>query len=227
VRQQDTLLSPPLSPPLFRLTGIRFAYDAARPVLEGANFELAPGERVALAGGNGAGKTTLLHLMVGLLKPQAGEVSAFGRVRRAEPDFRDVRARAGLLFQDPDDQLFCPTVAEDVAFGPLNLGKSRVETREIVTRTLAELGLGGLENRVTYRLSGGEKRLVTLATVLAMDPEVLLLDEPTNALDEQAAARLVAVLSGLPQAMVIVSHDQAFRSRLATRIATLTDGRVR
>jgi cobalt/nickel transport system ATP-binding protein len=214
-------------PLLFRLTGIRFAYEAARPVLDGADFELAPGERVAIIGGNGAGKTTLLHLMVGLLKPQAGEVLAFGRMRQAEHDFRDVRARAGLLFQDPDDQLFCPTVAEDVAFGPLNLGKSRAEAREIVARTLDQLGLGGLADRVTHKLSGGEKRLVTLATVLAMDPEVLLLDEPTNALDEEAAARLVAVLSGLPQAMVIVSHDRAFRSRLATRVATLANGRLR
>jgi cobalt/nickel transport system ATP-binding protein len=211
---------------LFRLRGVRFAYEADRPVLDGADFVLAPGERVAVAGGNGAGKTTLLHLMVGLLKPQAGEISAFGRVRRAERDFRDVRARAGLVFQDPDDQLFCPSVAEDVAFGPLNLGKSRAEAREIVARTLDWLGLGGLADRVTYKLSGGEKRLVTLATVLAMDPEVLLLDEPTNALDEEAEARLLAVLLGLPQAMVIVSHDQAFRSRLATRVVTLKEGRI-
>lgn len=215
-----------MSPPLFRLRGIRFAYDGFRPVLDGADFALAPGERVALVGGNGAGKTTLLHLMVGLLKPQAGEVVAFGRARRAERDFHDVRARAGLLFQDPDDQLFCPTVAEDVAFGPLNLGKTEAEARAIVARTLAQLGLDGLENRVTHRLSGGEKRLVTLATVLAMDPEVLLLDEPTNALDEAAEARLTAVLLGLPQAMVIVSHDHAFRGRLAARTATLAGGRI-
>lgn len=216
-----------MSAPLFHLSGIRFAYEPARPVLEGADFTLAPGERVVLAGGNGSGKTTLLHLMVGLLKPQAGEVTAFGQVRQAERDFREVRARAGLLFQDPDDQLFCPTVAEDVAFGPRNLGKSPAEAREIVARTLAQLALGHLADRVTHRLSGGEKRLVTLATVLAMDPDVLLLDEPTNALDEDAAARLTAVLLGLPQAMVIVSHDRAFRTRLATRTATLKEGRIR
>jgi cobalt/nickel transport system ATP-binding protein len=213
-----------MSLPLFRLTGVRFAYEADRPVLDGADFVLTPGERVAVIGDNGAGKTTLLHLMVGLLKPQAGEVLAFGQVRRAERDFRDVRARAGLVFQDPDDQLFCPTVAEDVAFGPLNLGKNRAETDEIVARTLDRLGLGGLADRLTHKLSGGEKRLVTLATVLAMDPEVLLLDEPTNALDEEAKARLLAVLLGLPQAMVIVSHDQAFRTLLATRVVTLAGG---
>lgn len=216
-----------MSGPLFRLTGIRFAYEPERPVLDEADFTLAPGERVVLAGGNGSGKTTLLHLMVGLLKPQAGQVTAFGQIRQAERDFHEVRARAGLLFQDPDDQLFCPTVAEDVAFGPRNLGKSPTETRKIVARTLAELRLEHLADRVTHRLSGGEKRLVTLATVLAMDPDVLLLDEPTNALDENAAARLLAVLSGLPQAMVIVSHDRAFRNRLATRTATLAAGRIR
>lgn len=215
-----------MSGTLFRLAGVRFAYEPARPILNGADFVLAPGERVVLAGGNGSGKTTLLHLMVGLLKPQAGEVTAFGQVRRAEQDFREVRARAGLLFQDPDDQLFCPTVAEDVAFGPLNLGKSRSETRQIVALTLAELRLEHLAERPTHRLSGGEKRLVTLATVLAMDPDVLLLDEPTNALDEEAAARLTTVLLGLPQAMVIVSHDRAFRTRLATRTATLKAGRL-
>src|SRR5512134_374356 len=217
---------PRVSLPLFRLTGICFAYEADRPVLDGADFALAPGERVAVVGSNGAGKTTLLHLMVGLLKPQAGDVLAFGRVRRAERDFRDVRARAGLVFQDPDDQLFCPTVAEDVAFGPLNLGRSRAEAGEIVARTLDRLGLGGLADRVTHKLSGGEKRLVTLATVLAMDPEVLLLDEPTNALDEEAEARLLGVLLGLPQAMVIVSHDRAFRTRLATHVVTLAGGRI-
>ena len=130
-----------MSLPLFRLTGIRFAYEADRPVLDGADFVLAPGERVALVGSNGAGKTTLLHLMVGLLKPQAGEVLAFGQVRRAERDFREVRARAGLLFQDPDDQLFLPTVAEDVAFGPANLG---LRGAELAVRVDEALSAGGM-----------------------------------------------------------------------------------
>lgn len=212
---------------LFALQGICFAYDIGRPVLQNADFILSADERVALVGGNGAGKTTLLQIMVGLLKPQSGEIIAFGDRRRSEHDFRGVRGRAGLLFQDPDDQLFCPTVAEDVAFGPLNLGRNRAEAGRLVTRTLARLGLQGLENRVTYKLSGGEKRLVALATVLAMEPEVLLLDEPTAALDEGAQDRLLDILAGLPQAMVIVSHDRAFRERLATRHMTLAAGRLR
>ena len=139
---------------------------------------------MALLGPNGCGKTTLLHLIVGLLRPSAGQIEAFGRQRMAEADFHEVRRRVGLLFQDADDQLFCPTVAEDVAFGPLNLGKSRDEVRRIVAGTLDSLGLAGYEHRVTYRLSGGEKRLVALATVLAMQPEVLLLDEPSGGLDD-------------------------------------------
>jgi cobalt/nickel transport system ATP-binding protein len=211
---------------LFRLTGLAFAYPGRPPVLKDADLTLAPGERVALLGANGAGKTTLLHLMVGLLRPQAGIVEAFGEARRGERDFQPVRGRAGLLFQDPDDQLFCATVLEDVAFGPLNLGHSPAEARRKSLEALSRLGLAGYENRVTHRLSGGEKRMVSLAAVLAMDPEVLLLDEPSNALDDGARERLIETLAGLPQAMVIVSHDRGLVERLATRRVWVREGRV-
>lgn len=211
---------------LIRLSGVTHAYDPAHPVLDGADFTLAAGERVALLGANGSGKTTLLHVMVGLILPRAGTVHAFGRQRAREADFVEVRARAGLLFQDPDDQLFCPTVAEDVAFGPLNLGKSRDEARAVVHATLDRLGLAHLENRVTHKLSGGQRRLVSLAAVLAMEPEALLLDEPTNALDEATRERLLDILAGLPQAMVVVSHDREVVERLATRRVTLSDGKL-
>lgn len=212
--------------PLLALDGVGFAYEAARPLFEGVDFALAAGERVALTGGNGAGKTTLLHLMVGLLRPTRGRVVAFGAERRGEGDFHEVRGRAGLLFQDPDDQLFCPTVAEDVAFGPLNQGKSRAEARAIVAETLGLLGLDGFGERVTHKLSGGQRRLVSLAAVLAMAPEVLLLDEPTNALDEPTRARLLDILAGLPQAMVLISHDAETLARLATRRVRLEGGRL-
>jgi cobalt/nickel transport system ATP-binding protein len=213
-------------PPFFRLDGISFAYDHAHPVLAGACFRLAPGEKVALTGPNGAGKTTLFHLMVGLLKPSSGTIEAFGAPRRTEREFKEVRARAGILFQDSDDQLFCPTVAEDVTFGPLNLGQSPADARMIVGQTLEMLGLNGFETRITHTLSGGQKRLVALATVLAMRPDVLLLDEPTNALDEATEARLTEILLGLPQAMVIISHDRAFLDRIATRRVRLDHGRL-
>ncbi len=215
-----------MSDPLIRLDGVSFAHEDGRPVLDSVDFTLAAGERVALTGPNGAGKTTLLHLMVGLLRPAAGRVVAFGGERRVERDFHEVRAKAGLLFQDSDDQLFCPTVAEDVAFGPLNLGRSRAEAAAIVAATLGRVGLAGFEGRITHRLSGGEKRLVALAAVLAMDPLALLLDEPSNGLDDDARARLLDILDALPQAMVIVSHDRDFLDRLATRRVRMAQGRL-
>jgi cobalt/nickel transport system ATP-binding protein len=211
---------------LIRANGLSFSYSPDRPVLRGVNLKLRKAERVALTGPNGAGKSTLLHIIVGLLSPGSGELEAFGKPRRNERDFEEVRARAGLLFQDPDDQLFCPTVFEDVAFGPLNLGKRPEEARQNVTETLDRLGLTGYESRVTYRLSGGEKRLVSLATVLAMEPEVLLLDEPTAGLDEEATERVTRVLNGLRSSMLIVSQDRDFLSDTTGRRLSLRDGSV-
>jgi len=211
---------------LISLTDVSFAYTADRPVLSGCSFQLFAGERVGLGGPNGSGKSTLLALVVGLVRPDAGRVEAFGRPRASEKDFYEVRCRAGLLFQDADDQLFSPTVAEDVAFGPLNLGKSRNEVRRIVADTLRSLGLAGYEDRITYKLSGGEKRLVALATVLAMRPEVLLLDEPTAALDEAATERVTEILAGLPQSMILVTHDRPLLDKLATRLVVLKDGKL-
>jgi cobalt/nickel transport system ATP-binding protein len=130
----------------------------------------------------------------------------------------------GLLFQHSDDQLFCPTVLDDVAFGPLNLGQSPARARAVAEGTLAALGLDGFAERVTHRLSAGEKRLVALATVLAMEPEVLLLDEPTNGLDETTEARLIDYLAASDQTMVVVSHDRRFLERLVTRAVVLRDG---
>lgn len=215
-----------MSEPLLSLRGLAFSYPA-RPVMADVDFDLFAGERVALLGANGVGKTSLLRLMVGLLRPDAGQVFAFGSARRHERDFREVRARAGLLFQDPDDQLFCPSVLEDVAFGPLNLGAGRQEAMRVAGECLDQLGLGGFAERITHKLSGGEKRLVSLAAVLAMRPQVLLLDEPSNGLDEPTRERLVDHLASLPQAMVLVSHDHALIRRLATRAVMLEDGCLR
>jgi len=213
--------------PLLELSDIHFAYPGRPPVLNGIDLDLMPGDRMCLTGHNGAGKSTLLQIVVGLLKPQHGRIVAFGKEPHTEADFHDVRCRVGYVFQDPDDQLFCPTVAEDIAFGPLNLGKSRAEAAEVVDGVLTQLRLEAFRDRITYKLSGGEKRLVSLATVLAMEPEVLLLDEPTNALDEPTTERLIEILLSLPQAMVIVSHDPHFRRKVATRLAHLDDGRIK
>jgi cobalt/nickel transport system ATP-binding protein len=211
---------------LINIRDVEFSYSPDRPVLGGCNFRLDAGQRVALTGANGSGKTTFLHLIVGLVRPQKGDIEIFGKIRREESDFYEVRRRIGLLFQDSDDQLFCPTVAEDVAFGPLNLGLSRDHARQIVSQTLARLGLTGYENRITYQLSSGEKRLVALATILAMQPEALLLDEPTNSLDEQSTQRLLDILSSLPQAVILVSHDKEFRKKLTGQAYLLRQGRL-
>ncbi|MBT6273346.1 MAG: ABC transporter ATP-binding protein [Chromatiales bacterium] len=211
---------------LLELQNIHFSYPSGAPVLRGVDVSVAAEERVCLSGPNGAGKSTLLQIAVGLLRPQRGQVVAFGSIRTEERDFHEVRRLAGLVFQDPDDQLFCPTVAEDVAFGPLNLGKSRDEAMVIVECVLERLALGAYKDRITHKLSGGEKRLVTLAAVLAMEPKVLLLDEPSNALDESAKERLVEIINELPQAVLAVSHDPHFRRRIATRHLRLEGGEI-
>ena len=215
-----------MNEPLVRFDSVQFSYGPDRPVLADCTFRLEPGRRVALLGANGSGKTTLLHLIVGLLRPGGGHIEVLGKPRVHEADFHEVRRRIGLVFLDSDDQLFCPTVAEDVAFGPLNLGKPRDQVRRIVAETLDSLGLSGYEHRITYRLSGGEKRLVALATVLAMQPDVLLLDEPTSGLDEEAVGRLVHVLAGLPQAMIVVSHQRQFWQNVTSETICLREGRI-
>ncbi|WP_421703749.1 energy-coupling factor ABC transporter ATP-binding protein [Aliiroseovarius sp.] len=211
---------------LLMLEDIHFAYPGYAPVLSGASLSLEPGQRLSVTGPNGAGKSTLLRIALGLQKPDAGTVTAFGQIRSQEADFHDVRRRIGLVFQDPDDQLFCPTVAEDVAFGPLNLGQTREQALATVDRVLGDLNLMHLRDRVTHKLSGGEKRLVTLATVLAMEPEALLLDEPTNALDTKNEARLLEILQSLPQAILLISHSPSFRAALAPQALDLQDGKL-
>lgn len=211
---------------LIEARNLSYRYPQRGVVLDRVNFSLQSGDKIALTGANGAGKTTLLHLLVGLKKAKEGEIYAFGQLRETEKDFVDVRARAGLLFQDPDDQLFCPTVLEDVAFGPLNLGLSRDEAIDISISALKEVGMAGFEERVTHQLSGGEKRMITLASVLAMQPEVLLLDEPSNALDTKSRQRLLGILQILPQAMLIVSHDSAFVEQLANKYLQLENTKL-
>ncbi len=211
---------------LIELKNISFFYDKERHILNSLNLKLKRGERIGLMGSNGSGKTTLLHIIVGLLTPSDGEVILFGKIRKRESDFEDVRTKIGLLFQDPDDQLFSPTVIEDVAFGPLNLGKSREEAIRIAIKTLSSLGLTGYEDRITYKLSGGEKRLVSLATVLAMNPEVLLLDEPTSGLDKRNEKRIIEILSHLPQSMIVVSHEIDFLKKTTGSILELREGQI-
>lgn len=195
-------------------------------VLDGLDFTLAKSEKIGLVGPNGCGKTTLFYLMMGLVKPESGTLEMFGRQISGEKDFRQIREKVGFLFQNSDDQLFSPTIMEDVAFGPLNLGKSREEVRTIVNETLMMLGIGGLENRVSHKLSHGEKKLVALATVLAMQPEVLILDEPTAGLDEAMTGRLVNILNELNLPSVVTSHDMEFLTGVTDKIHGMSEGRI-
>ena len=211
---------------MIELRYVSFRYPNGLKVFEDMNFHLHRGDRVGIVGPNGSGKTTLLHLIVGLLKPEAGEIVVFGKPRREEKDYREVRKRVGLLFQDPEDQLFCPTVAEDVAFGPLNLRIPKEEVHRIVERTLDEVGLAGFGDRVTYNLSGGEKKLVSLATLFAMNPEVLLLDEPTAGLDENATEKIEKILREKVETYIVVSHLRDVLEKTTDKIYRMEDGRL-
>ncbi|MGA0562800.1 energy-coupling factor ABC transporter ATP-binding protein [Ancylobacter sp. VNQ12] len=210
---------------LVALEDVTVARDGVT-VLHRVNLALGGGERLAIVGPNGAGKTTLLRTLVGLERASEGQVRLFGTPCGGEREFRALRPRIGFLFQDSDDQLFCPTVIEDVAFGPLNLGCTQAEAFRRAEEVLAMLGIGALAPRISHRLSGGEKRLVCLAGLLAMKPDVLLLDEPTNGVDTENGRRLRAALRAFPGAMLLVSHDDGFIAELATRAMVIEDGRL-
>lgn len=211
---------------IINLRDISFAYPGGEPVLNKLNLQFRRGNRLGLMGSNGGGKTTLFHIIMGLLKPSSGDIEIFGKPVKTQKDFREVRMKIGLLFQDADDQLFSPTVLEDVAFGPLNLGKSKNDAIKIARKTLGFLGLAGFENRTTYKLSGGEKRLVSLATVLSMEPEVLLLDEPTTGLDQKTKNRLIDVLSDPNLSFILISHDIDLLSNITDSIFMLENGKI-
>jgi len=214
-----------LKEPVIRLKNISFSYDG-KDVLKNLSLDIYEGDRIGLIGANGSGKTTLLYIIMGLLKPHSGTVEIFGKIRQKEKDFIEVRQKIGLLFQDSDSQLFCPTVKEDIAFGPLNLGKSKEEVLKIVKETCQILGLNGFEDRVTYKLSGGEKRLVALATVIAMKPVCYLLDEPSAGLDEKTTERLLHYLTGNANTYLLVSHDKEFIKKATEKVYVLENGRI-
>ena len=197
-----------------------------KTVLDRVSMSLMPGERLAIVGPNGAGKTTLLRTIVGLEPAQAGEVILFGSPCATEKDFRAARPRIGFLFQDSDDQLFSPSVIEDVSFGPLNIGCTADDAETRARTALSDLGIPHLADRISHKLSGGEKRLVCLAGLLAMQPDVLLLDEPTNGVDANNGALLRAALDRFAGAMVLVSHDSSFIAERASRAMVLENGRL-
>jgi cobalt/nickel transport system ATP-binding protein len=215
---------------LFSLDDVRFAYDGGPDVLSRLNLEIAAGEFLLLLGANGSGKTTVLKLLDGLLFPRGGSVAFRGEplteARLAQPEFnRYFRRQVGLLFQNPEIQLFCPTVAEDVAFGPSQLGLSPESTAERVRDALDLLGISGLAQRSVLSLSDGEKQRVALAGVLALSPEVLLMDEPFASLDASAASSLLGLLARLHEmgkTIVVATHEPGRFADFAARALNLS-----
>jgi cobalt/nickel transport system ATP-binding protein len=203
---------------------VRFRYPDGRVALDGVDLHVTHGERVAVLGPNGAGKTTLMLHLNGLLTGE-GDLEVAGIVI-ADGPVRELRARVGLVFQDPDDQLFMPTVREDVAFGPLNLGLEADEALGRVEEALAAVRMGHVIDRAPHQLSMGERRRVAIATVLAMRPRLLVLDEPSANLDPRARRELLDVLAGVERTMIVVTHDLAFAGELCERAVILAAGRI-
>ncbi|HEU5152810.1 MAG TPA: ABC transporter ATP-binding protein [Iamia sp.] len=204
---------------------LRYAYPDGRRALDGVDLTVAPGERVAVLGPNGAGKTTLVLHLNGTLTAESGTI-AVGGVTVGKATLRDVRRRVGLVFQDPDDQLFMPTVYDDVAFGPANLGLRHDALTARVEAALAAVGLPGVGERAPHHLSLGQKRRAAVATVLAMEPELLVLDEPTANLDPAARRELATVLTTLDLTTLVVTHDLPYALELCPRSVILAGGRV-
>nr|MDT0660983.1 ABC transporter ATP-binding protein [Micromonospora sp. DSM 115978] len=214
--------------------GVHFAYPDGHVALRGVDLTVARGERVALLGPNGAGKTTLVLHLNGILAGDDGRSAGGGGtvtvgglpVRRDRATLTEIRRRVGIVFQDPDDQLFLPTVAEDVAFGPANLGLRGAELTERVDRALADVGMAGHADRAPQHLSFGQRRRVAVATVLAMHPEILVLDEPSSNLDPAARRELAEILGGLPVTLLMVTHDLPYALQLCDRSVILDEGRI-
>lgn len=216
-----------IPPPLVELKDVTFSYSSKdKPVLNMISLQLQHQQQLGLIGPNGCGKTTLFHCLMGLLKPQSGAIFFKDEEVRTSADFLKLRREIGLLFQDADDQLFSPTVLEDVAFGPLNLGAAPETAVQAAQQTLAQLGLAHLENQTTHHLSGGEKKLVSLATILSMQPRALFLDEPTNNLDGDTRERLIDIINGLGLGFIIISHDYDFLAATCIDLAAMENGSV-
>jgi len=214
----------PASPSL-EISQLAYAYPDGHQALFGVDLRIEHGERVALLGPNGAGKTTLVLHLNGILGGGHGTVSVCG-LPVEKPNLREIRRRVGIVFQDPDDQLFMPTVGEDIAFGPANFGVTGSALTARVAAALARVDMSEYVGRSPLHLSGGQRRRVALATVLACDPEILVLDEPSSNLDPVARRELAEVLLGLGRTMLMVTHDLPYALQLCPRSVVIDDGVV-
>ncbi|HRW17419.1 MAG TPA: ABC transporter ATP-binding protein [Dermatophilaceae bacterium] len=214
-----------MSDPVLDVRGLEHTYPDGHPALRGVDLHVHRGERVALLGPNGAGKTTLVLHLNGILTATAGTVAVSGLpVERSGPTTAEIRRRVGVVFQDPDDQLFMPTVRDDVAFGPANLGLRGAELDARVDEALGAVGMAAYADRPPHHLSFGQRRRVAVATVLAMRPEILVLDEPSSNLDPAARRELAEILLGLDVTMLMVTHDLPYALQLCERSVVLSNG---
>ncbi|MCZ7592560.1 MAG: energy-coupling factor ABC transporter ATP-binding protein [Kiritimatiellae bacterium] len=214
-----------MSTPAIEVKNLRYAYPDGTQALRDVSFAIQQGEAVGLVGANGAGKSTLLLHLTGSLRPAQGEIWIMGEQLLPKTK-KAVRSRVGLVFQDPDDQLFMPTVEEDVAFGPLHGGCSSEEVERRVAVALEKVGMTRQRARPPYRLSAGEKRAVAIATVLSMSPDALLMDEPSTHLDPRSRRRLIEWLRSYSKARVIATHDLELVVEVCSRVIVLSDGEI-
>ncbi|MQA83530.1 MAG: ATP-binding cassette domain-containing protein [Streptosporangiales bacterium] len=212
-------------PPAFELDDVHFAYPDGHAALDGFSLRVEDGERVAVLGPNGAGKSTFCLHLNGILTPQQGSVRVCGEPVDRKT-LQEVRRRVGVVFQDPDDMLFMPTVAQDVGFGPANLGLSKEEIRVRVEGALAMVGMSGAGERPPHYLSFGQRKRVATATVLSMEPDVLVLDEPSSNLDPRGRREFGEILGSLRQTLVMVTHDLPYALQLCDRAVIIDAGRV-
>lgn len=215
-----------MTTPSLEIKNLAFAYPDGNQALFGVNLKVDQGERVALLGPNGAGKTTLVMHMNGIHPAAHGEVRVAGQLVDAsdKANLRTIRSKVGIVFQDPDDQLFMPTVGEDVAFGPYNIGLRGEELEKVVLEALDLVGMTEFKDRPPHHLSFGQRRRVAVATVLAMKPEILVLDEPSSNLDPASRRELADILRSLAITIVMVTHDLPYALELCERSVILSGG---
>ncbi len=214
--------------PSLEITGLAFAYPDGNQALFGVNLTVEKGERVALLGPNGAGKTTLVMHLNGIHAAQKGSVKIAGTTIDAADKsiLKKIRAQVGIVFQDPDDQLFMPTVREDIAFGPYNMGYRGAELDQIVNEALSQVGMSDFADRAPHHLSFGQRRRVAVAGVLAMKPEILVLDEPSSNLDPASRRELATILASLDVTILMVTHDLPYALELCDRAVVLSGGLI-
>lgn len=213
-----------MNEPAITASDLHFAYPDGTAALQGASFTLEAGRALALVGANGAGKSTLLQLIAGVFFPRRGEIRILGHPL-ARRTLDSLRRAVGLIFEDPDDQLFMPTVEQDVAFGPLSAGLPRDEVERRVAEALERVGLAHARQRPPYRLSAGEKRAAAIAATLALRPQILLLDEPSAHLDPRARRRLIELLRSLSQTRIIATHDLDLALQVCDEAVLMDSGR--